>query len=195
MKSVRGEYFLNGHWTIGDARALPAASTVLHYERGAEGDLAPERLLARGPTSEPLVIEVRGWRAAGALGRPGRGGGPGVGGGLSEDPSAQLLSQEPNPGVRYEYHLPLGSSRSGFRWSHGSWSDCSAECEGGEPSACPGSHVGAPRAQGIHEESPPLPPAPVPTVQAQRTREGFPEVVASQRTLYSLGSRGSALNG
>uniref|UniRef100_A0A8C7AT42 Papilin, proteoglycan like sulfated glycoprotein n=1 Tax=Neovison vison TaxID=452646 RepID=A0A8C7AT42_NEOVI len=102
VKSVRGEYFLNGHWTIGDARALPAASTVLHYERGAEGDLAPERLLARGPTSEPLVIE--------------------------------LLSQEPNPGVRYEYHLPLGSSRSGFRWSHGSWSDCSAECEGGHQS-------------------------------------------------------------
>ncbi|XP_045865199.1 papilin isoform X2 [Meles meles] len=102
VKSVRGEYFLNGHWTIGDAWALPVASTVLHYERGAEGDLAPERLLARGPTSEPLVIE--------------------------------LLSQEPNPGVRYEYHLPLGGSRSGFRWSHGSWSDCSAECGGGHQS-------------------------------------------------------------
>ncbi|XP_004754894.2 papilin isoform X5 [Mustela putorius furo] len=102
VKSVRGEYYLNGHWTIGDAWALPAASTVLHYERGAEGDLAPERLYARGPTSEPLVIE--------------------------------LLSQEPNPGVRYEYHLPLGSSPSGFHWSHGSWSDCSAECGGGHQS-------------------------------------------------------------
>lgn len=33
------------------ARALPVASTLLHYERGAEGDLAPERLHARGPTS------------------------------------------------------------------------------------------------------------------------------------------------
>lgn len=58
MKSVQGEYYLNGHWTIGAAHALPVASTVLHYERGAEGDLAPERLHARGPTSEPLVIEV-----------------------------------------------------------------------------------------------------------------------------------------
>ncbi|XP_027945697.1 papilin isoform X1 [Eumetopias jubatus] len=102
VKSVRGEYYLNGHWTIGGAWALPAASTVLHYERGAEGDLAPERLLARGPTSEPLVIE--------------------------------LLSQEPNPGVHYEYHLALGSPRPGFRWSHGSWSDCSAECGGGHQS-------------------------------------------------------------
>ena len=68
VKSVRGEYYLNGHWTIGGAWALPVASTVLHYERGAEGDLAPERLLARGPTSEPLVIEVRGWWRRG---RPG----------------------------------------------------------------------------------------------------------------------------
>ncbi|XP_064427363.1 papilin isoform X2 [Mirounga angustirostris] len=102
VKSVRGEYYLNGHWTIGGAWALPAASTVLHYERGAEGDLAPERLLARGPTSEPLVIE--------------------------------LLSQEPNPGVRYEYHLALGSPPPGFRWGHGSWSDCSAECGGGHQS-------------------------------------------------------------
>ena len=60
MKSIRGEYYLTGHWTIEGARALPVASTLLHYERGAEGDLAPERLHARGPTSEPLVIEVKG---------------------------------------------------------------------------------------------------------------------------------------
>lgn len=58
MKSVHGEYYLNGHWTIEAAQALPVASTVLEYERGVEGDLAPERLQARGPTSEPLIIEV-----------------------------------------------------------------------------------------------------------------------------------------
>ncbi|XP_035867701.1 papilin isoform X1 [Phyllostomus discolor] len=102
VKSIRGEYYLNGHWTIETARALPVASTILHYERGAEGDLAPERLRARGPTSEPLVIE--------------------------------LISQESNPGVRYEYHLPLSPARPGFSWSHGSWSDCSAECGGGHQS-------------------------------------------------------------
>ncbi|XP_065796332.1 papilin isoform X6 [Muntiacus reevesi] len=100
VKSIRGEYYLNGHWTIEDARALPVASTLLYYERGAEGDLAPERLHARGPTSEPLVIE--------------------------------LISQEPNPGVRFEYHLPLGAPRPGFSWSHSSWGDCSAECGGGQ---------------------------------------------------------------
>ncbi|XP_047396271.1 papilin isoform X2 [Sciurus carolinensis] len=103
VKNIRGEYYLNGHWTIEAAQALPVASTILQYERGAEGDLAPERLQARGPTSEPLVIE--------------------------------LLSQEPNPGVHFEYHLPLGSPHPGvFSWSHGSWSDCSAPCGGGHQS-------------------------------------------------------------
>ncbi|XP_059951868.1 papilin [Mesoplodon densirostris] len=100
VRSVRGEYYLNGHWTIEGARALPVASTILHYERGAEGDLAPERLHARGPTSEPLIVE--------------------------------LISQEPNTGVRFEYHLPLSTPRPGFSWSHGSWGDCSATCGGGQ---------------------------------------------------------------
>lgn len=102
VKSIRGEYYLNGHWTIEAAQALPVASTVLQYERGVEGDLAPERLQARGPTSEPLVIE--------------------------------LLSQESNPGVHYEYYLPANDPGRGFSWSHGSWGDCSAECGGGHQS-------------------------------------------------------------
>jgi hypothetical protein len=53
------------------------------------------------------------------------------------DPPMQLISQEPNPGVFYEYYLPLSlSGRSpGFSWSHGSWSDCSAQCGGGESTA------------------------------------------------------------
>ncbi|XP_021102348.1 papilin isoform X3 [Heterocephalus glaber] len=104
VRSVRGEYYLNGHWAISEPRALPVASTILHYERGADGDLAPERLQARGPTSEPLIIE--------------------------------LISQEANPGVHYEYYLPLrgpGSSQ-GFSWSHTSWGDCSVECGGGHQS-------------------------------------------------------------
>ncbi|XP_074091879.1 papilin [Macrotis lagotis] len=99
VKNVRGEYYLNGHWTIEFGRALPVASTILQYERGSEGDLAPERLQARGPTTEPLIIE--------------------------------LISQEPNPGVQYEYYLPHQALDTGFSWNHGSWSDCSAECGGG----------------------------------------------------------------
>ncbi|NXT79478.1 PPN protein, partial [Zapornia atra] len=99
VKNVRGEYYLNGHWTIDFSRALHIASTVMHYDRGSEGDLAPELLHARGPTTEPLIIE--------------------------------LISQEPNPGVQYEYHLPLQGHASGYSWSYGSWSECSSECGGG----------------------------------------------------------------
>uniref|UniRef100_A0A6I8PI63 Papilin n=1 Tax=Ornithorhynchus anatinus TaxID=9258 RepID=A0A6I8PI63_ORNAN len=101
VKNAREEYYVNGHWTAEPAggTALPVADTLLHYERGAEGDDAPERLRARGPTSEPLVIE--------------------------------LLSQEANPGVSYEFYVPLGGPRPGPGWSHGSWGRCSVPCGGG----------------------------------------------------------------
>ncbi|NXP46671.1 PPN protein, partial [Heliornis fulica] len=99
VKNVRGEYYLNGHWTIDFSRALHVASTVMYYDRGSEGDLALELLHARGPTTEPLVIE--------------------------------LISQEPNPGVQYEYHLPVQGQAAGYSWSYGSWSECSSECGGG----------------------------------------------------------------
>uniref|UniRef100_A0A8C8R5M9 Papilin n=1 Tax=Pelusios castaneus TaxID=367368 RepID=A0A8C8R5M9_9SAUR len=99
IKNVQGEYYLNGHWTIDFSRALHIASTVVHYDRGSEGDLAPELLHSRGPTTEPLVIE--------------------------------LITQEPNQGVQYEYYLPLRGHSSGYSWSYGSWSDCSSACGGG----------------------------------------------------------------
>ncbi|NWH63883.1 PPN protein, partial [Geococcyx californianus] len=99
VKNVRGEYYLNGHWTIDFSRVLHVASTVMHYDRGSEGDLAPELLHARGPTTEPLIIE--------------------------------LISQEPNPGVQYEYYLPVQGQATDYSWSYSSWSECSAECGGG----------------------------------------------------------------
>jgi len=45
---------------------------------------------------------------------------------------SQLISQEPNPGVQYEYYLPVQGQASGYSWSYGSWSECSSECGGGE---------------------------------------------------------------
>lgn len=32
---------------------------MLYYQRGAEGDNIPETIIGRGPTTEPLVVEVR----------------------------------------------------------------------------------------------------------------------------------------
>uniref|UniRef100_H3CEQ2 Papilin, proteoglycan like sulfated glycoprotein n=1 Tax=Tetraodon nigroviridis TaxID=99883 RepID=H3CEQ2_TETNG len=99
VKNLRGEYYLNGHWVIEFSRATPIAGTTLYYQRGAEGDNVPETITGRGPTTEPLVIE--------------------------------LISQEPNQGVEYEFYLPRGGSREGYYWSFGSWSACSRECGSG----------------------------------------------------------------
>lgn len=59
IKNLRGEYYLNGHWVIEFSRATPIAGTMLYYQRGAEGDNAPETIIGRGPTTEPLVVEVK----------------------------------------------------------------------------------------------------------------------------------------
>ncbi|XP_056151422.1 papilin [Lampris incognitus] len=99
IKNLRGEYYLNGHFVIEFSRATPIAGTMLYYQRGAEGDNVPETIIGRGPTTEPLVLE--------------------------------LISQEPNQGVEYEYYLPNGRSREGYYWSFGSWSACSKECGSG----------------------------------------------------------------
>ncbi|XP_076834066.1 papilin isoform X2 [Brachyhypopomus gauderio] len=58
VKNLRGEYYLNGHWVIEFSRAAPIAGTTLYYQRAAEGEMAPESIVGRGPTTEPLVIEL-----------------------------------------------------------------------------------------------------------------------------------------
>uniref|UniRef100_UPI0009B417C8 papilin n=1 Tax=Monopterus albus TaxID=43700 RepID=UPI0009B417C8 len=99
IKNLRGEYYLNGHWIIEASRSTPISSTVLYYQRGAVGEDVPETVTGRGPTTEPLVVE--------------------------------LLSQEPNQGVEYEFYLPNERSTEGYYWSFGSWSSCSKECGSG----------------------------------------------------------------
>lgn len=44
----------------------------------------------------------------------------------------QLISQEANEGVEYEYYLPNGRLTEGYYWSYGSWSACSKECGSGQ---------------------------------------------------------------
>ncbi|XP_050989358.1 papilin isoform X2 [Labeo rohita] len=99
IKNLRGEYYLNGHWVIDYSRAAPIAGTVLYYQRGTEGEKTPEIITGRGPTTEPLVLE--------------------------------LITQEDNEGVEYEYYLPNGRTTEGYYWSYGSWSACSKECGSG----------------------------------------------------------------
>ncbi|XP_069773520.1 papilin-like isoform X2 [Narcine bancroftii] len=100
VKNIRGEYYLNGEWTIDYSRALSVAGTVLHYQRGSEGELAPEVIHGQGPTTEPLILEI--------------------------------ISQEPNQGVEYEYYLSHHRPQwQDYFWSVGSWSLCSKDCGNG----------------------------------------------------------------
>lgn len=179
VKNLRGEYYLNGHWLIDFSMAKPIAGTVLYYQRGAEGDNVPETIIGRGPTTEPLVVEVR-WKNCSdplavvilsffktassslieitflyylvcatllslfsftpsltvkVLGSRCRTRC------FSSEVSAftdvrlsvpQIISEEANQGVDYEYFLPHAPSRDGYYWSFGSWSTCSRECGSGQ---------------------------------------------------------------
>ncbi|KAJ8289642.1 hypothetical protein GJAV_G00003640 [Gymnothorax javanicus] len=96
IKNLRGEYYLNGHWVIDYSRAASIAGTVLYYQRGAEGEMVPETITGRGPTTEPLIVEI--------------------------------ISQETNQGVEYEYYLPHHRATESHYWSYGSWTPCSNDC-------------------------------------------------------------------
>ncbi|KAJ8249248.1 hypothetical protein GJAV_G00232760 [Gymnothorax javanicus] len=103
------KYFLNGGWTIQWNGDYKAAGTVFTYER--TGHL--ENLTSPGPTLEPVWIQ------------------------LFMHFVLQLLFQETNPGVRYEYTISRGDTLTDsdneivaldFAWQYGSWTECTATC-------------------------------------------------------------------
>ncbi|KPP63432.1 hypothetical protein Z043_118317, partial [Scleropages formosus] len=115
IKNSHGAYYLNGHGLIDFTRAIPAAGTMLYYKRRAESDMVPETIIARGPTTEQLVIE--------------------------------LITQESNHGIEYEYYLPQGGQQVVYMWSYGPWTDCSSDCGTGYQSRrvfCTSNHEAIP---------------------------------------------------
>ncbi|NXT17004.1 ATL5 protein, partial [Prunella fulvescens] len=97
-----GRYVLNGDWAIAWPGPYEAAGTLLTYSRAPDGS---ESLEAPGPTREDLhvmVMEGRGTRGGHSHLPP-----------CSHGPcqplvSPQVLLQEPNPGIEYQFWLPRG---------------------------------------------------------------------------------------
>ena len=133
--------YINGGWTIDWPRKFEIAGTTFNYQRPI-GER--ETLQAAGPTTENLVIMVSFCVQQ------------------SDSPAVmcrekvernlfvllfcfvgkthhlfvQVLLQEPNNGIKYEYNIPIekelsGSAESAFLWDHDQWSPCSASCAGG----------------------------------------------------------------
>ncbi|NXJ84978.1 ATL5 protein, partial [Trogon melanurus] len=101
-----GRYVLNGDWSIAWPGPYEVAGTRLRYARAPDGT---ESLEAPGPTDEDLHVMVRAgvmqeWGAAGP--RP-----PSLP--LALPLPMQVLLQEPNPGIEYEFWLPRGHLQPG----------------------------------------------------------------------------------
>ncbi|CAM9577648.1 unnamed protein product [Lampetra planeri] len=101
VRTLRGEYHLNGDWTVDYAQTFTVAGTTVEYDRSEGSHRWAQSVHASGPTSEPLLVE--------------------------------LISQEENKGIHYEYFMPAKRNRAqlGYGWSHGSWGPCGKECSGG----------------------------------------------------------------
>ena len=109
---------LNGNWAVSPPGTYQAAGTRVVYTRAAGPE---ETLRAAGPTSQDLLLQVRprlcggNWEMEGAVGYWMGAGGRGPEGGSwaigSECGSLgvtplQVLLQEPNPGIEFEFWLP-----------------------------------------------------------------------------------------
>uniref|UniRef100_S4RGA9 Papilin a, proteoglycan-like sulfated glycoprotein n=1 Tax=Petromyzon marinus TaxID=7757 RepID=S4RGA9_PETMA len=103
VRTLRGEYHLNGDWTVDYSQTFTAAGTTVEYDRSEGSHRSAQSVHASGPTTEPLLVE--------------------------------LISQEENKGIHYEYFMPAKRNRAqlGYGWSHGSWGSCGKECSGGLP--------------------------------------------------------------
>ncbi|NXS64364.1 ATL5 protein, partial [Brachypteracias leptosomus] len=101
-----GRYVLNGDWSIAWPGPYEVAGTQLSYTRAPDGT---ESLEAPGPTNEDLHVLVRARVAHGDGGtQPLTPPLP-----LALPLPAQVLLQEPNPGIEYEFWLPRGHPQPG----------------------------------------------------------------------------------
>lgn len=115
------EYFLNGNYIIQWNGEYVAGGTTFYYERS--GNM--ENLTAPGPTKQPVMLQVGFYSFFFSS--------------FSFQSQLccvvlQLLFQETNPGLKYEYSIRKTKLTGNevtqpiYRWRHGAWTDCSTTC-------------------------------------------------------------------
>jgi papilin len=58
LRNESGYYFLNGNWKIDFPQTIEIAGTLFEYERNRYGSVGQEKIAAKGPTTEPIVLGV-----------------------------------------------------------------------------------------------------------------------------------------
>ncbi|KRY54793.1 Papilin, partial [Trichinella britovi] len=56
LRNEAGKYWLNGHWKIDFPQTIEVAGTMFEYERIKQNNVAFEKLYAKGPTKEPVIV-------------------------------------------------------------------------------------------------------------------------------------------
>lgn len=115
------EYFLNGNYIIQWNGEYVAGGTTFYYERS--GNM--ENLTAPGPTKQPVMLQVGFLPSVLLFSFPHP---------LLCCVVFQLLFQESNPGLKYEFSIRKTKVTGNevtqpiYRWRHGAWTDCSTSC-------------------------------------------------------------------
>lgn len=101
LRSVQGDYYINGDYRVTYPQTFPAAGTTFHYERHGGGELGTTEVFhSLGPLTEAAVVML-----------------------LTQGPNTGV-SYEYSVPVGFQQGDP-------FIWSVGSYEDCSVECGGG----------------------------------------------------------------
>ncbi|KAH9375113.1 hypothetical protein HPB48_019072 [Haemaphysalis longicornis] len=102
VRNKTGYYYLNGNWRIEFPRSIRFAGTVFHYERRNHGAIAPESLVALGPTTETILIVLL-YQEKNL--------------GITYEYSVPVGVSQPQPGT--------------YIWNSGDFGECSQTCGGG----------------------------------------------------------------
>ncbi|KAK4336726.1 hypothetical protein RND71_043627 [Anisodus tanguticus] len=131
IKSIKGNYYLNGNWKIEFPRSMKFAGTVFNYVRKANAQYGAEYLTSTGPTNEPLIVDLlyqeknRGIMYEYAVKKNNS---------IYFDLGSTTNEVEQAPRLNFSTNYPFQQYHSQFQyhWWTGDWTPCNKRCSGGQ---------------------------------------------------------------